>query len=375
MAALDLASQSIRVSNPNPRVGCTIVSPEGQTIGEGHTQQAGGHHAEVMALSDAQTRGLSVVGATVNVTLEPCSHHGRTPPCCDALIRAQVGKVMVATVDPNPLVAGRGIARLREAGIEVVLLSVDDSVARASRELNIGFFSRMTRQIPWVRMKVASSLDGTTALANGTSQWITGEKARIDGHSWRARSCAVITGIGTVLEDDPMLDVRFVETPRQPHLVVVDSQLKMPLHARLFQPTSNGLKRQILVYHACADSDKQLALQEKSVVLVNSPESAAGRNKVDLQLLLQDLAHREVNEVLLEAGHGLNGSFVKEGLVDEFLVYLAPKWLGKGSGMSNFGPIDKLEDGVQLQFRSTETLGDDLRILARVAGRDAFLNG
>ena len=224
--ALDLARLSLRLSNPNPRVGCVLMDASGAVIGEGHTQQAGGPHAEVMALRDAQARGNPTRGATAFVTLEPCSHHGRTPPCCDALIAAQIGKVVVAATDPNPLVAGKGLQRLRAAGIGVEILPEDAAEALASRELNIGFFSRMTRGQPWVRMKMASSLDGTTALENGVSQWITGEAARADGHAWRARACAVLTGVGTVLEDDPMLDVRLVETTRQPHLVVVDSHLR-----------------------------------------------------------------------------------------------------------------------------------------------------
>ncbi|RZL05247.1 MAG: bifunctional diaminohydroxyphosphoribosylaminopyrimidine deaminase/5-amino-6-(5-phosphoribosylamino)uracil reductase RibD, partial [Rubrivivax sp.] len=208
--ALDLAGRSLRLSNPNPRVGCVLLNARGELIGEGHTQQAGGPHAEVMALRDAQARGESTRDATAYVTLEPCSHHGRTPPCCDALIAAKLAKVVVATTDPNPLVAGEGLQRLRAAGMEVELLPVDDPAALASRELNIGFFSRMKRGLPWVRMKMASSLDGTTALHNGVSQWITGEAARTDGHAWRARACAVLTGVGTVQEDDPMLDVRLV---------------------------------------------------------------------------------------------------------------------------------------------------------------------
>jgi diaminohydroxyphosphoribosylaminopyrimidine deaminase/5-amino-6-(5-phosphoribosylamino)uracil reductase len=222
--ALELAAQALRLSNPNPRVGCVIWNADGQVIGEGHTQRAGGPHAEVMALRDAQARGESTIGATAFVSLEPCSHHGRTPPCCDALVAAGLSRVVVAGTDPNPLVGGRGIERLRAAGITVDILPGEDPLACAARELNIGFLSRMVRGQPWVRMKMAASLDGTTALNNGVSQWITGEAARADGHAWRARACAVLTGIGTVLEDDPMLDVRLADTPRQPHLVVVDSR-------------------------------------------------------------------------------------------------------------------------------------------------------
>lgn len=373
--ALDLATSSLQLSNPNPRVGCVLTAADGRVIGQGHTQRAGGPHAEVMALRDAQARGESVAGATAYVTLEPCSHHGRTPPCCDALVAAGVARAVVATVDPNPLVAGRGIERLRAAGIEVEILPPDSEAARASRELNIGFFSRMIRQTPWVRMKMASSLDGITALPDGTSQWITGEAARADGHGWRARACAVLTGIGTVLEDDPMLDVRLVETPRQPHLVVVDSRLETPLDARLFGAPAHGLSRQILIYTASQDATRTTALQARGATVILCPGQRPGAEaKVDLPAMLQDLARREVNELHVEAGHKLNGSFLREGLVDECLFYLAPTLLGQGSGVAHFGPLQRLSDGVPLAFHSVDRVGDDLRILARVRGRDAFLH-
>ncbi|WP_439115653.1 bifunctional diaminohydroxyphosphoribosylaminopyrimidine deaminase/5-amino-6-(5-phosphoribosylamino)uracil reductase RibD [Hydrogenophaga sp.] len=362
---------ALHTSNPNPRVGCIITARDGSVLGQGHTQQAGGPHAEVMALRDARARGHSVVGATAYVTLEPCSHHGRTPPCCDALIAAGVGQVVVAVGDPNPLVSGRGLDRLRAAGIAVELMPPDSEVARAVRELNIGFFSRMVRKTPWVRMKMAASLDGVTALNNGVSQWITGEAARADGHAWRARACAVLTGIGTVLEDDPMLDVRLVQTPRQPHLVIVDSRLETPLDARLFGPLSNGQPRQIWIYCAVAAPEKEAALLALGAQVIHMP-GASG--KVDLAAMLRDLALREVNELHLEAGHKLNGSFLREGLVDECLVYLAPKLLGVGAGLSNFGPLSALEDGVSLSFHSVDRVDDDLRVVARVAGRDRFLH-
>ncbi|WP_310567356.1 bifunctional diaminohydroxyphosphoribosylaminopyrimidine deaminase/5-amino-6-(5-phosphoribosylamino)uracil reductase RibD [Hydrogenophaga sp.] len=373
--AAQQAARSLRLSNPNPRVGCVITDPDDHVIGLGHTQQAGSPHAEVMALRDAQARGASVVGATAYVTLEPCSHHGRTPPCCDALIAAGIAKVVVATTDPNPLVAGRGLERLRAAGVDVKLLPPSSEVARACRELNIGFFSRMVRKTPWVRMKMASSLDGITALPNGVSQWITGEAARTDGHAWRARACAVLTGIGTVLEDDPMLDVRLVETPRQPHLVVVDSRLQTPPEARLFQPPAHGLPRQILIYTASQDRDRTAALQSLGATVVHMPGPAAGSGaKVDLAAMLLDLGRREVNELHVEAGHKLNGSFLREGLVDECLLYLAPQLLGQGGGVAHFGPLERLSDGVPLAFQSVDRVGDDLRIVARVRGRDAFLH-
>ena len=372
--ALRHAGQATPLSNPNPRVACLITASDGRRLSQGHTQQAGGPHAEVMALREAQARGESVRGATVYVTLEPCSHHGRTPPCCDALIAAGVSRVVVATQDPNPLVAGQGLERLRQAGIDVELLPPASELARASRELNIGFFSRMIRGTPWVRMKMAASLDGTSALQNGESQWITGPAARADGHAWRARACAVLTGIGTVLEDDPMLDVREVVVQRQPHLVIVDSRLETPLDARLFSPPAYGLRRQIWIYTASDDAARRNALEQLGATVITLPgPGEPGQRKVDLRALLRDLARREVNELHLEAGHKLNGSFIREGLLDECLVYLAPRLLGPGQGLASFGPLASLADGVQLGFQSVERVGDDLRVLARVVGRDAFL--
>jgi diaminohydroxyphosphoribosylaminopyrimidine deaminase/5-amino-6-(5-phosphoribosylamino)uracil reductase len=331
-----------------------------------------------MALRDAQASGASVAGATAYVTLEPCSHHGRTPPCCDALIAAGIAKVVVATLDPNPKVAGRGLQLLRAAGIEVELLPPDSEAARASRELNIGFFSRMIRGTPWVRMKMAASLDGTSALDNGASQWITGPQARADGHAWRARACAVLTGIGTVLADDPMLDVRELAVQRQPHLVIVDSRLETPPTARLFNPPAQGLARQIWIYTASDDAARRQALEACGATVIALPGSGAGsveQRKVDLPAMLRDLARREVNELHLEAGQKLNGSFIREGLVDECLLYLAPRLLGIGQGMAGFGPLESLDDGLQLTYQSVERVGKDLRIVARVAGRDAFLAG
>jgi len=369
--ALTCAQQATGLSEPNPRVGCVLTTANGEFIGTGHTQRAGGPHAEVMALRDAQSRGLSTQGATAHVTLEPCSHHGRTPPCCDALVAAGVGRVVIAVLDPNPLVSGRGAERLRAAGVIVDVLPPGSAQARTARELNIGFFSRMIRQTPWVRMKMAASLDGVTALNNGVSQWITGEAARADGHAWRARAGAVLTGIGTVLEDDPMLDVRLVPTSRQPHLVVVDSRLETPLNARLFRTPANGQARQVWIYCAMANPSKQAALEALGAQVVHLPSPSG---KVDLRALLLDLARREVNEVHLEAGHKLNGSFLREGLVDECLVYLAPTLLGQGAGLSNFGPLTDLQDGVSLSFHTVDRVGDDLRIVARVDGRDGFLH-
>ena len=365
-SALHLAESALWLTSPNPRVGCVLVNAQGQVIGQGSTQRAGGPHAEVVALRDAQVQGHSTQGATAYVTLEPCSHRGRTGPCCDALIHAGIRHVVASLQDPNPQVAGQGFDRLRAAGVTVTV----GPGAEQSRELNLGFFSRMVRKTPWVRMKAAASLDGITALPNGQSQWITGPQARADGHAWRARACALLTGIGTVLQDQPRLDVRAVDTPRQPALVIVDSDLQTPPDAPLFEP-----QRPVFVYAANPHPERAAALQARGATVVylpGAPGQAGAQPKVELQAMLRDLAAREINELHVEAGHKLNGSLLRAGLVDEMLVYLAPKWLGTGAGMSNFGPLAQLADGVALQFRSVDRVGEDVRLLARVAGRDVF---
>jgi diaminohydroxyphosphoribosylaminopyrimidine deaminase / 5-amino-6-(5-phosphoribosylamino)uracil reductase len=384
--ALAFAQRGIFVTQPNPRVGCVITRDNCSDFGQGHTQPAGLAHAEVMALRDAAAKGLSVKGATAYVTLEPCSHYGRTPPCCNALIEAGIAKVVVAILDPNPLVAGRGVQMLRDAGIEVEVLPSDSPEAIASRELNIGFFSRMVRKTPWVRLKVAASLDGQTALGNGSSQWITGQAARADGHAWRARACAVLTGIGTVLQDDPLLDVRHVDTPRQPHLVIVDSQLETPLDAKLFstlgkraasgdafglsQDALNSIAgRTIFIYAAAPNDAKKQALEAQGAQVIYLPDA---HGKVDLAAMMLDLGKREINELHVEAGFKLNGSLLRAGVVDELLVYTAPKLLGPGMGMANLPALAALGDAVQLDFTSAELVGEDLRIVARVRGRDKF---
>jgi len=363
--ALDLAAQAMRITSPNPRVGCVIVDAQGKVLGQGHTQRAGGPHAEIMALQDAQAQGHSVKGATAYVTLEPCAHQGRTGPCCDALVHAQLGKVVAALSDPNPAVAGKGFERLQAAGIEV---QVGDGAAQAAQQ-NPGFLRRMTHQKPWVRMKIAASLDGQTALTNGQSQWITGPEARADGHAWRARACAILTGIGTVLEDDPLLDLRLCKglenPPRMPHLVIVDSRLETPLDAKLFQHTGPlaTTPRQIWIYGAVDNADKRAALQAQGAHVTLLPNA---HGKVDLPALLSDLARREVNEVHVEAGHKLNGSLIREGCIDEFLVYLAPQMLGIGQGMAQWGPLEDLSQGLALTFTETQLIGKDLRVLAQV---------
>ena len=353
--ALALAEQAIGLSEPNPRVGCLIVADNGTVLGRGHTQQAGGPHAEVMALRDAAAHGHPVRGATVFVTLEPCAHHGRTPPCCDALAQAGVGRVVMALEDPNPLVAGQGAARLRAAGIEVIA----GIEADAARELNIGFFSRMQRQRPWVRLKVAASLDGRTALPDGTSQWITGEAARTDGHAWRRRASALLTGVGTLVHDDPRLDVRLVATARQPLRVVLDSKLSAPLGARVFHSAGSAL-----VYAAQPAAERLAAFTAHGIEVVLA---AGAHGRVDLAAVLADLAQRGINELHVEAGAQLNGALVRERLVDEYLIYLAPKLLGPGFDMAAFGPLAELSQATELRFHRIERVGDDLRILARPA--------
>ena len=358
--ALGLAQQSLLLSSPNPHVGCVLTSAEGQLLGQGFTQRVGGPHAEIMALRDAQAQGHSLLGATAYVTLEPCSHQGRTGPCCDALIAAGIKKVVASLADPNPLVGGQGFARLRAAGIEV---EVGPGAAQ-SRELNIGFFSRMVRRAPWVRLKLAASMDGKTALENGASQWITSEAARTDGHAWRARSCAVLTGIGTVLADDPRLDVRLVPTERQPQLVLLDNRLEAPLDAKLF-----AVQRACRIYTASQDMSRRTALEALGARICHLP---GADQRVDLAAMLRDLAAHEINELHVEAGAALNGALLAAGLVDEIVLYLAPKMVGRGRDMASFGPLAALSEALALDFISSDRLGPDLRIVARIAGRDRF---
>ncbi|MBK7282763.1 MAG: bifunctional diaminohydroxyphosphoribosylaminopyrimidine deaminase/5-amino-6-(5-phosphoribosylamino)uracil reductase RibD [Burkholderiales bacterium] len=367
--ALQLAATARHNCPPNPAVGCIVVNADATILGQGSTQSAGGPHAEIMALRDAQTKGHSVKGATAYVTLEPCAHHGRTGPCCDALIAAGIQKVVATNTDPNPLVAGQGFARLRAAGIEVEVLPPGDPLAVQARDLNIGFFSRMVRKTPWVRMKVAASLDGKTALTNGLSQWITSTEARADGHAWRARSCAVLTGIGTILADDPQLDVRLIQTTRQPHVVIVDSHLRIPLDAKVL---CSG--RTVYIYTAVANTSKQAELEQRGAKVIHCPQSQTteAQPAVDLQTMLLDLGRREINELHVEAGQRLNGSLVRHGLVDELLVYLAPKFIGQGRDMAHFGPLVALDKALQLDFSSVELVGPDVRLVARVRGRDDF---
>ena len=349
--ALDWAARGLYTTSPNPHIGCVIVR-DGQVIGAGVTQPAGQNHAEIEALADAHARGHDVRGATAYVTLEPCNHHGRTPPCSDALVRAGLGRVVAAMTDPNPLVAGQGLAKLEAAGIAVTTGILADE----AYELNIGFFSRMQRGKPWVRMKTAASLDGMTALHNGQSQWITGPEARADGHAWRARACAILTGIGTVKADDPQLTVRGVDTARQPRRIVVDSRLDISLDARVLAGGGTW------IVAAVPHPEKEAQLRALGAEVIMLPNAAG---KVDLPALMLELGRRQINELHVEAGGKLNGSLIREGCVDELLVYLAPTLLGDAQGMFALPALTELERKVALQFHEVRQIGQDVRILAR----------
>ncbi|RJG01723.1 bifunctional diaminohydroxyphosphoribosylaminopyrimidine deaminase/5-amino-6-(5-phosphoribosylamino)uracil reductase RibD [Noviherbaspirillum sedimenti] len=349
--ALEWAAKGMFITTPNPRVGCVIVRA-GEVIGAGATQPAGQAHAEVQALRDAAQRGNDVRGATAYVTLEPCSHHGRTPPCADALVAAGVARVVAAIGDPNPLVAGQGLAKLQAAGIAVACGVREDE----AHEMNIGFFSRMQRGRPWVRMKAAASLDGKTALHNGQSQWITSEAARTDGHWWRARACAILTGSGTVNEDDPQLTVRGVDTPRQPRRIVVDSRLQISPDARVLAGGGTW------IVAAQPNPEKEALLRERGAEIIMLPNAAG---KVDLPALMQELGRRQINELHVEAGSRLNGALIAEGCVDELLLYLAPSLLGDAQGLFDLPALESLDGRRALSFHEVRQIGADLRILAR----------
>jgi diaminohydroxyphosphoribosylaminopyrimidine deaminase/5-amino-6-(5-phosphoribosylamino)uracil reductase len=362
--ALELAHTAIGRCDPNPRVGCVLADAQGRVVGVGATQRAGEAHAEVMALRAAQAAGASLEGGTAWVSLEPCSHHGRTPPCCDALVAARLARVVVSAIDPNPLVSGAGVQRLRAAGIRVDV--ADGATTDAAREVNIGFFSRMRRQRPWVRLKVAASLDGRTALADGSSRWITGDAARSDGHAWRRRAGAVLTGSGTVLADNPRLDVRLVPTQVQPLRAVIDSQLRVPVTSHVFDPPGSAL-----VYCARAPAPQADALHRRSVEVI---ECAAPNGQVELHSVLSDLARRGVNELHVEGGERLNAALIAADLVDEYLIYLAPKLLGPGRSMAALPALGRLSEAPSLKFIDTAICGDDLRIVARPPQREHSLD-
>jgi diaminohydroxyphosphoribosylaminopyrimidine deaminase/5-amino-6-(5-phosphoribosylamino)uracil reductase len=352
--ALQLAQRGLFTATPNPRVGCVMVR-DGRVLGEGWHQKAGGPHAEAAALHEIVGAGDTAIGATAYVTLEPCSHFGRTPPCADALIAAGIVRVVAAMPDPNPLVAGQGLAKLAAAGIDVS----NGLLAAEAQELNIGFVSRMTRGRPWLRLKVAASLDGKTALNNGVSQWITGPDARRDAHAWRARSCAVLTGIGTVKDDNPRLTVREVPTTRQPLKVVIDSRLETPPDAAVL----DGGK--VLIAAAQDDAARSAALRARGAEIVILPNT---QGKVELADLLQELGRRGINEVLAEAGTRLNGSLLASGCVDELLIYQAPILLGDmARGMFGLAELTDLAGAQRINIIERRAVGADFRIRARLA--------
>ena len=378
--ALELAHNAIGLCSPNPRVGCVLVKDD-QIIGQGHTQSVGQAHAEVVAIRDAQAHGIDTAGATAYVTLEPCSHYGRTPPCAHALILARVAKVVVACLDPNPQVAGQGVEKLRAAGIEVEVLPPEHELARAAYDLNIGFMTRMQFNRPFTRLKWAQSADGKTALPTGRSQWMTGEAARQDGHLWRARADVVVTGVGTMLHDDPQLNVRGVALVNQPIKWVVDAWAQTPVSAKLFNDGQ--------VWLACAEVAEdhpqagalmtRLALLEQAhanltVLRVPTITTMVGdvrHERVDLRALWAHLAEHEFNEIHVEAGATLNAALLEAGLVDELLMYIAPRVVGAGLPTAQFSPncnLDDLLNAGQWRWHGVQMLGDDLRVMLRKLG-------
>jgi len=349
--ALALAARGLYTTTPNPRVGC-VIARGADVLGEGWHERAGGPHAEVAALADARAKGRDVTGATAYVTLEPCNHDGRTPACSGVLIAEGIGRVVAAMADPNPVATG-GAARLRDAGITVEVGLLEGE----ARELNPGFVSRMTRGRPWVRTKLAASLDGKTALAGGASKWITGPEARADGHAWRARACAILTGIGTVRDDDPELTVREVTTPRQPLIVVVDRHAETPPAARVL---SGG---NALVVTA-RDTNPAWPAGVRTLALPD------GAGRVDLGALMQELALTGINELHVEAGARLNGALLDAGLLDEVVLYVAPGLIGDPARglFQRRDALERLDGRTRLEYTSVERIGADLRIVARVLG-------
>jgi len=361
--AIATAQKSLYLSNPNPRVGCVIVKA-GQVIGTGFTQQVGLAHAEIEALADARKHTLDLSGSTMYVSLEPCCHVGRTPPCTHAIIAAKPARVVIAMQDPNPLVGGKGIQQMAAAGIQVECGLLEEEAAA----LNPGFVSRMTRHLPWVRLKVAASLDGKTALPNGQSQWITGAAAREDGHHWRAQACAILTGVGTIKDDDASLTVRAVSTVRQPKRIIIDSKLDIALTANVLKPfkRESTLTKDNGAMVVCGEitTDAQLAkqaqLQAQGVEVISMSNSMG---KVDLPELMRYLAtEREMNEIHVEAGHKLNGSLLREGCVDELLVYLAPTLLGPGLGIANLPELESLTQRTDWKRIDHTAFDPDIRL-------------
>lgn len=348
--ALRLAEQGLNTTTPNPRVGCVVVK-NNQVIGSGAHLKAGEPHAEVYALREA---GAEVKNADVYVTLEPCSHFGKTPPCVEAVIAAQPKRVIIAMQDPNPLVAGQGVARLRAAGIEVMVGIMETQAL----QLNAGFVSRMVRGMPLVRSKIAASLDGKTALSNAESQWITGEPARLDVQRWRAQSCAIVTGVGTVLADNPSMTVRLENTKRQPLRVVVDSHLQTPPHSLILQGGN------VLIAYANDTMHQAKTLKDTGADLLCLPDA---NQQVDLKTLLKQLAQQGINEILLEAGQRLNGAFLTAGLIDEFIFYYAPKLMGHDAkGMFAMPPLPQMSEAIALKVFDVRQVGQDMRVRAQI---------
>jgi diaminohydroxyphosphoribosylaminopyrimidine deaminase / 5-amino-6-(5-phosphoribosylamino)uracil reductase len=362
--ALELAKRGLFTTSPNPRVGCVIVR-DNQIIGEGWHQIVGGPHAEVLAIRDAHAKGHQLRGATAYVTLEPCSHFGRTPPCADALVKEQIGTVVAAMGDPNPLVNGQGFDKLRAVGIVVRCGLLE----REAKDLNPGFISRVTRNRPYVRMKAGMSLDARVALSDGRSQWITSEAARNDGHAWRAQSCVILTGIGTVRDDNPQLNIRAVETSRQPLRVVLDSALDIDVKAKIFEAGP------VLIVAATDLSNhaaKIAELQARGAEVVAQPGSfKEGRPKTDLHAVMKMLHERGWSEVHVEAGGKLNGSLLREGLVDELLLYVAPSLIGAGQPFADLPEVTSLSQKHEFEFISVDRIGEDIRLRAR--RKDSFM--
>lgn len=346
--ALQLAEKGLYSTSPNPRVGCVVVR-NGVVVGSGWHVQAGQPHAEINALNIA---GGLAKGATVYLTLEPCSHYGRTAPCVHALVSAGVIKVIIAMEDPNPLVSGQGCAILQQAGIDVQI----GLMAEQAQILNIGFVMRMKHHKPWIRLKTAVSLDGGTALNNGASQWITGESARRDGHQWRARSCAVITGSGTLTQDNPQLTVRHIQTPRQPKRMLIDSSLVVSVDAKLLQGGD------VFIFTTSHDKNKIQVLRERGIQVIVLSKMERG---IDLKELMSALTELEINELMVEAGSKLSGAFIQAELVDELIIYFAPNLIGHLSKrMFDFPELTQLTQKKQLKIRDLRLLGEDIRVIA-----------
>ncbi len=350
-AALSQASKALYCSNPNPRVGCVIVK-NNQIIAKGHTKPVGYDHAEIVAIKDARKRGVDIKGSTIYVTLEPCNHFGRTPPCTLALVEAGISRVVIATKDPNNIVTGNGEEFLKKAGIDVITSIME----KEAREMNVGFFYRMENNLPWVRVKFAMSIDGKTALSNGNSKWITSANSRRDGHRWRAQSCAILTGIGTLLCDNPELTVRDVSTSRQPQRIILDSTLKTPQNAKILK----GEK--VWIATSSKNFEKETILKKKGVEIIFLPDK---NGKVDLNLFMNELSRRNINELHVEAGAKLSGSLMKLNLVNELLIYISTSFLGPGIPLAELPEIDKLTDRLKFRLYEVKKIGEDLRVRLR----------